>query len=216
MTGFTAFLDACVLVPIAPCDTLLRMADCGAFRPLWSERVEEEALRALCEIHPGIDASRFYSRFRSMNEAFEDARVSGWESLLEGLELPDANDRHVLAAAIRGRADVIVTENVSDFPASALSPLGMEAVRLDEFLLTQFDLNVAATVQIVSDQSRAMGRPPVTEDQLLGRLARSGAPRFANAVAAAMSSSHASAPDTEDSGHERGEAHRFGPTDRPS
>ncbi|WP_314457310.1 PIN domain-containing protein [uncultured Microbacterium sp.] len=137
MSSFTAFLDACVLVPIAPCDTLLRMADCGAFRPLWSNKVEEEALRALCEIHPDIDPGRFHSRFRSMNEAFEDARVLGWEPLMEGLELPDPNDRHVLAAAIRGRADVIVTENVRDFPATTLSPLGLEAVRLDEFLLAQ-------------------------------------------------------------------------------
>lgn len=162
------------------------MADCGAFRPLWSNKVEEEAPRALCEIHPDIDPSRFHSRFRSMNEAFEDARVLGWEPLVEGLELPDPNDRHVLAAAIRGRADVIVTENVRDFPATALSPLGLEAVRLDEFLLTQFDLNVGVTVQIIGDQARAMGRPPVTGDQLLGRLTRSGAPRFARAVADAM------------------------------
>jgi hypothetical protein len=135
------------------------MADCGAFRPLWSEAVEEEALRALCEIHPDIDPSRFYSRFRSMNEAFEDARVSGWEPLVEGLELPDPNDRHVLAAAIRGRADVIVTENVRDFPTTALAPLGMEAVRLDDFLLSQFDLSVTVTVQLIEDQARAMGRP---------------------------------------------------------
>lgn len=200
MTRFTAFLDACVLVPIAPCDTLLRMADRGAFRPLWSERVEEEALRALCEIHPDIDPSRFHSRFRSMNEAFEDARIRGWETLVEGLELPDPNDRHVLAAAIRGRADVIVTENVRDFPASVLSPLGLEAVRLDEFLLTQFDLGVPATVQIVHDQARAMGRPPVTEEQLLGRLARSGAPRFAHAVEIAMASSTVADQDLDGSG----------------
>lgn len=135
-----------------------------------------------------------------MNEAFEDARVTGWESLVEGIELPDPNDRHVLAAAIRGRADVIVTENVRDFPANVLSPLGLEAVRLDEFLLTQFDLNVAVTVQIVGDQALAMGRPPVTEDQLLGRLGRSGAPRFANAVAVAMASAHASGQEPEGSG----------------
>lgn len=90
-------------------------------------------------------------------------RVSGWESLVEGLELPDPNDRRVLAAVIRGRADVIV--------------------------------------RAVPDQARATGRPPVTEDQLLRRLARSGALRFADAVAAAMPSSHASDPDAEESAH---------------
>ncbi|MDQ1074192.1 MULTISPECIES: PIN domain-containing protein [Microbacterium] len=200
MTHFTAFLDACVLVPIAPCDTPLRMADCGAFRPLWSEAVEEEVLRALCEIHPDIDPGRFYSRFRSMNEAFEDARVSGWEPLVEGLELPDPNDRRVLAAAIRGRADVIVTENVRDFPTTALAPLGLEAVRLDDFLLSQFDLSVTVTVQLIEDQARAMGRPPVTKDELLERLARGGAPRFADAVSAVLASSRASTGDIEEPG----------------
>lgn len=72
--------------------------------------------RGLCELHPDIDPSRFHSRSRSMNEAFEDTRVSGWEPLVEGLELPDPHDRHVLAAAVRGRADVIVTENVRTSP----------------------------------------------------------------------------------------------------
>lgn len=82
-----------------------------------------------------------------------------------------------------------MTENVRDFPATALSPLGPEAVRLDDLLLTQFDLNVAATVQIVSDQARAMDSPRVTEDELLRPLARSGAPRFSEAVEAAMAAS---------------------------
>lgn len=189
MSLFAAFLDACVLVPIAPCDTLLRFADAGAFRPLWSDGVEREAIRALCEIHPDIDPSRFHSRFRNMNEAFEDASVSGWEPLVDGLELPDPNDRHVLAAALRGRADVIVTENIKDFPAVLLEPFGIEAVRVDEFLMTQFHLNRGAAARIVGEQASAMGRPPVTIDQLLGRLAASGAPRFAHAVSGEVSRS---------------------------
>lgn len=93
-----------------------------------------------------------------------------------------------------------MTENIRDFSATVLSPLGLEAVRLDEFLLTQFDLNMPATVQIVSDQARAMGRPPVTESQLLSRLARSGAPRFAEALEAAMTDAPALAEKLEGSG----------------
>jgi hypothetical protein len=97
---------------------------------------------------------------------------------------------------------VIVTENVGDLPTAALSPLGVEAVRLDEFPLEQFDLNVAVTsVQVVSDQAHAMCRPPATENQLLGRFARSGAHRLAAAVEAARYSPGASGPDREDSGH---------------
>ncbi|MRX42971.1 PIN domain-containing protein [Agromyces kandeliae] len=182
MALFTAFLDACVLVPIAPCDTMLRMADSGAFRPLWSRRVVDEALRALERIHPDIDPSRFQSRFRSMDEAFDDALVEGWEALEGGIELPDPDDRHVVAAAIRGRADVIVTENVSDFPEAALRPFGLAAIRLDDFLLDQFDLGPSATCQVITEQAAAMTHPPVAAEVLLARLARSGAPKFAEAV----------------------------------
>lgn len=105
------------------------------------------------------------------------------------MELPDPNDRHVLAAALRGRADVIVTENVRDFPPALLEPFGIEAVRLDEFLMTQFHLNRAAAARIIGEQMSAMGRPPVTIYQLLNRLAASGAPRFAQAVSREVATS---------------------------
>ncbi|GGC79798.1 PIN domain-containing protein [Tersicoccus solisilvae] len=182
MARFAAFLDACVLVPIAPCDTLLRMAESGAFRPLWLRRVVDEALRALERIHPDLDPSRFRIRFRSMDEAFEDALVDGWEPLERGIELPDPNDRHVVAAALLGRADVIVTENVKDFPSTTLRPLGLETVRLDDFLLDQFDLSPVATRRVIVDQARATTRPPVPVEDLLEKLRRSGAPEFASAV----------------------------------
>lgn len=182
MARFAAFIDACVFVPITPSDTLLRLADSGAFRPLWSQRVVDEAIRALGRIHPDIDPSRFHSRFHSMNEAFDDALVSGWEPLEPDIELPDANDRHVVAGALRGRADVLVTENVKDFPDSTLRPLGLEPIRLDEFLLDQFDLNPAATCRVINEQAAAMTRPPATGETILARLSRSGAPRFARVV----------------------------------
>ena len=183
MARFTVFLDACILVPIAPCDTLLRLADSGAFRPLWSDRVIEEALRALEQIHPNIDRSRFLSRFRSMDEAFEDARVEGWESLERSIELPDPDDRHVVAAALRGKADAIVTENVKDFPAAVLGALGLEAIRLDNFLLDQYDLNPLATRRIVAEQAATMTQPPVEVNALFSMLSRGGAPRFAKLAA---------------------------------
>ena len=182
MARFAAFLDACVMVPIAPCDTLLRIADSGAFCPLWSQRVVDEAVRALQRIHPDVAPSRFLSRFHSMDRAFEDALVEGWEPLEQGIVLPDPNDRHVVAAAIRGRADVIVTENTKDFPERTLQPLGLKALRHDQFLLDHFELSPSAVSRIVTDQAAAMNRPPVDTDLLLARLARSGARGFAAAV----------------------------------
>jgi hypothetical protein len=185
---FTAFLDACVIVPLAPCDTMLRMADAGAFRPVWSQNVLVEALRALERIHPDVDPSRFRSRFRSMNEAFDDALVEGWEPLAKGIELPDPNDAHVVAAALLGRADLIVTENVKDFPDSVLAPLGLEAIRTDAFLLDQFDLSPRGACRIVTEQAAAMRQPPVELTQLLDRLSRSGVPGFAQKVREALES----------------------------
>lgn len=182
MALFSAFLDACVLVPLAPCDTLLRMADDGAFRPVWSDKVIEEAQLALERVHPEVDPNRFRSRFRSMNEAFDDALVTDWGPLAASFRLPDPDDAHVVAAALVGRADVIVTENTRDFPDIVLGPLGLSAVRLDEFLLDQFDLSPKGASRIVLDQAHAMKRPPVDPIQLLDRLSRSGAPTFAQRV----------------------------------
>lgn len=117
-----------------------------------------------------------------MNEAFDDAAITGWESLTAGIALPDPDDAHVVAAALVGRADVIVTENTNDFPESVLGPLGLEAVRLDEFLLDQFDLSPKAACRIITEQVAAMKRPPVELMQLLDRLSRSGAQGFAERV----------------------------------
>ena len=103
MPRYTAVLDACVLVPIALADTLLRVAEKGLYRPLWSGRILAEAQAATEEIHPGIDTAK---RFAQMREAFDDALVSGWEELEGGLSLPDQDDRHVLADA--GVAQLVV------------------------------------------------------------------------------------------------------------
>lgn len=121
-----------------------------------------------------------------MSEAFDDALVEGWEPLVDALELPDPNDRHVLAAAIRGRADVIVTENTKDFPESVLAPLGLAAIRLDDFLLDQFDLGPDSTRRVIAEQAAAKSRPPQTIETLLSQIAGAGAPRFAEDVAASF------------------------------
>lgn len=116
MARFAALLDACALVPIALADTLLRVAECGLYRPLWSAPILDEAACAVRAIHPAVDPALVARRFAAMTETFEDAGVVGWEPLVDGLTLPDANDRHVVAAAMRGGAQAVVTFNLTDFP----------------------------------------------------------------------------------------------------
>lgn len=147
MPQSTAVLDACVLVPISLADTLLRLAEQGLYRPLWSDRILSEAQEAIADIRPGTDTTK---RFAAMRSTFRDALVTGWEELETGIVLPDRNDRHVAAAAIRGGADTIVTANLSDFPASALEPLGLTAIHPDDFLLDQLDLSPAGILRPAS------------------------------------------------------------------
>jgi PIN domain len=179
MPRYTAVLDACVLVPIALADTLLRVAEKGLYRPLWSDRILAEAQAATEEIHPGIDAGK---RFAQMREAFDDAVVTSWEELVPGLLLPDEDDRHVLAAVIRGGAQGIITANVKDFPAAALDPLGLEAVHPDDFLLDQLDLTPPTILQVIREQAAHTRRPPLTPRDLATLLGKAGVPSFTDEI----------------------------------
>ncbi|MDA8286394.1 MAG: PIN domain-containing protein [Actinomycetota bacterium] len=126
MARYAVVLDACVLVLIALADTLLRLAERDLYRPLWSARIVAEATDAVVDIHPEIPPERVRARFAAMDDAFEDACVEGWETLEHTVTLPDVDDRHVVAAALGGRADAIVTANVGDYPTRVLGPLNIE------------------------------------------------------------------------------------------
>ncbi|NTW41622.1 MAG: PIN domain-containing protein, partial [Cellulomonadaceae bacterium] len=133
---FGVVLDANVLVPVALADTLLGAAEAGLNRPLWSARILAEVRSAVLRVHPELDASRVDARLHAMNAAFEDALVQDWEPLVNGIVLGgDLDDRHVVAAAVRGGAEAVVTANLGDFPEPAMAALGLHAVSADDFLL---------------------------------------------------------------------------------
>lgn len=155
------------------------MAEKGLYRPLWSDRILGEAQAAIEEIHPGIDAAK---RFASMQEAFDDALVVGWEERVPEIRLPDADDRHVVAAAVQGGAQGIITANVKDFPAAALKPLGLEAVHPDDFLLEQLDLSPPTLLQLIREQAAHSRRPPLAPRDLAALLGRAGVPDFADKI----------------------------------
>ena len=112
-----------------------------------------------------------------MCEAVPDALVDGYRDLIDGLTLPDADDRHVLAAAIRSGSQVIVTENLNDFPKSVLQTYDIEAQGADVFVLHLIDLAPATVLGVVQEQAADLSAPSMTVSQLLGRLEGAGLPR---------------------------------------
>lgn len=133
--------DANVLYPSTLRDLLIRIAQAGLVQGKWSARILDEVFDNLCENRPDLDATALNRTRALMMTAVRDCMVSGYESLIPVLELPDPDDRHVLAAAIRVRAQVIVTDNQKDFPAETLSEWDIEPKDADEFVLDQIGLS---------------------------------------------------------------------------
>ena len=136
MANFTSVLDASILYSAALRDLVLSLAANGLYRPAWSELIHDEWMRNLITNQGGgasIQAYATQTRQR-MDAIFPAALVDGFQTLITGLTLPDATDRHVLAAAIHAGAAVIVTYNLRDFPSSELAKFGIEAWHPDEFV----------------------------------------------------------------------------------
>ena len=113
-----------------------------------------------------------------MNDAVRDCIVSGYEDLIDSLTLPDPDDRHVLAAAIRGGAEAIVTFNLKDFPADALTPFDIKALHPDDFLLSLFEQAPGAVCAAVKRQREALRNPPKTGEELLATFESQGLTQF--------------------------------------
>ncbi len=166
--AWTAFLDACVLYPSSTRDLLLRGASAYLYRVSWSSRVLEQAHRHLIE-DGRCTQEQADSLIATMTHAFPEATVSGFEGLI-GSMANHEDDRHVLAAAVISRADVIVTENVRHFPEEACRPHGIEVQTADEFLSFSFDLAPTVMGQVFLEQVADWSRPRMTASEALSRL----------------------------------------------
>lgn len=182
MARFTAFYDANVLYPSDLRNLLMHLALTGLFRATWSADVHEEWIGALLKNRPDLSREKLERTRALMDQHAEDALVTGYEDLIPGLQLPDPNDRHVLAAAIRGRADVIVTANLGDFPPEVLGPLGIEAQHPDEFVLHLLDLAPGVVVAAAQAHRESLKNPPKTVEEYLTTLEKQGLPVTASVL----------------------------------
>jgi hypothetical protein len=169
-----AIYDANTLYPAPLRDLLIRVAQAGLVRARWTETIHEEWMRNVLKDNPRLSAERLARTRTLMNEAVRDCLVTGYEDLIESLSLPDPDDRHVLAAAIRAGAGVIVTYNLTDFPAETLARFEVEAQHPDDFLIGLLDLAPGVVCAAVKRQRESLQNPPKTTEDLLATLESQG------------------------------------------
>lgn len=169
-TPFTAVLDANVLYPAPLRDLLMHLALTGAYRARWSAQIHDEWKRNVLAKRPDLTREQLDRTSALMDKHVPDSVVSGYEPLVNGIDLPDLDDRHVAAAAIKCSASVIVTFNLKDFPEPILEPFGIEALHPDEFLSNQWSVDSAAVLQAAQRQRATLKKPPVNADQYLDTL----------------------------------------------
>jgi predicted nucleic acid-binding protein len=175
---YTAVLDANTLYPAPLRDLLLSLAVDGLYHARWTTRIHEEWVRNLTGNRPELQP-RLEALVELMNRSVPDCLVENHEGLIAGLVLPDPDDRHVLAAAIAGHADAIVTFNLKDFPSDALDPHLIEAIHPDDFVLNQLELRPFEALAAVKKMRARLNRPPQSAAELIATLARSGLPASA-------------------------------------
>ncbi|GLZ08679.1 hypothetical protein Acsp03_61450 [Actinomadura sp. NBRC 104412] len=171
---FVVIYDACVLYGNTQRDLLIRIAQSGRVQAKWTNAILDEVQENLAANRPDIPTEKLTRLRNLMNKAVPDVLVEGYEPLIETLKLPDPEDRHVLAAAIKSQAQVIVTSNLKDFPADLLAAWNVEARSPDDFVLDQIDLDdrvVWACVQQIVD---SRSNPPETIEDVLDALERAG------------------------------------------
>jgi len=172
---YTALIDACVLVSAPRRDLLLTLAEAEFFRLRWSRNIISETQSALRRIFAERDFQDHDARaaraVTAMQAAFPEALVDdqeGLEPLTFGL--PDANDEHVLSAAVQTQAQAIVTDNLADFPAAILSPLNIEARTTDDFIADTIALDEGKAVAAIRSMRVRLRRPEMSPQDFLKSL----------------------------------------------
>jgi predicted nucleic acid-binding protein len=175
---FVVILDANVLYPFRTRDVLLTFAQQGLFRARFTADIIEEWTGNLIANKPDLEES-VRQQATIIATVFGDCLVEGYEPLIQGLNLPDRNDRHVLAAAIKCSAQIIVTENQKDFPTEILDQYGIEALGADDMLANTYDLFPIEGARALKAVRARYENPPFSPSEFLLDLTKCGMPKLA-------------------------------------
>lgn len=169
-----AVFDACTLYSAPLRDFLLRLAEGKLIYPFWSEEIQNEWVQNLLRNRPDLKQSSLERTCRNMKSRFPNSIVQGHAMLIPTLQLPDMNDRHVLAAAIHIKAEYIVTFNLNDFPQSILQIHGIEAISSDMLTLRLIQEAPLLVLQVAKTHRLSLTRPFLSVDEYLTMLEKQG------------------------------------------
>jgi predicted nucleic acid-binding protein len=175
-SNLTVLYDACVLYPNYLRDLLIQLATTDLFRAKWTEQIHDEWIRNLLKNRPNITPEQLQGLRQKINQSTPDCLVTGFEYLIPSLNLPDPDDRHILAAAIVAKADVIVTFNLKDFPAAILSSHEVIAQHPDDFIADLLDLHPWQVLEAIETIQNRFKKPPMSFEDYLAILVKQGLP----------------------------------------
>lgn len=172
---YTALLDACVLFPAPVADALMSLHLAGLYTARWSIHIDDEWMGGVLRTRPEL-REPLMRRREAMHKAVPDWEVppASYEALIPCLTLPDPNDVHVLAAAIAGHADCIVTANLKDFPAEVLGRHGLEVIHPDDFIVFQLDLDTLGALAAFKEMRARLRKPALSPEEFAHTLERNG------------------------------------------
>lgn len=148
----------------------MQLALTDMFRARWTDEIHDEWIRNVLKNRPDLTLKQLTRTKELMNSHVRDCLVTGYEWMIPQLALPDPQDRHVLAAAIRAKADVIVTFNLDDFSEPVLSQYEMEAQHPDDFIAYLLDLHPIRVAEAAKECQQRLGNPPKSMDEYLNTL----------------------------------------------
>ena len=166
-SGFVVLFDASVFYAAPVRDLFIELAVADMYRAKWTNKIHEEWIENLLRKRSDLKRENLEKTKRMINESVEDCLIEDYEDFIESLQLPDLDDRHVLAAAIKGEAQIIVTYNLKDFPNTILNKYGIEAQHPDDFFLNQTDLNLGSFLTAIKTIRFSLKKPPKSPQEYI-------------------------------------------------
>lgn len=176
---YVAVLDASVLYPAPVRDLLLSLANADLYHAKWTDDIQNEWVSNLLTNRPELSRARLEKTCDDMAAAVPDCWVKHYQFIIPTLTLPDQNDRHVLAAAIKCNADAIITTNLKDFPQATLDKYGIKAQHPDDFVMNQIELSESTALQAIKEMRQRLRNPPKTAGELISIIEQQQMPQTA-------------------------------------